>query len=182
MLVKCDNHFCKKQFDKPVRYLNIDKRRGQSLNFCSPGCAGAHKNQADVQEFLQESGFDLKEEEYQRLRSLVNNARIRCRPGKQNNRRGRGVRSFNMKTLDVVKQFHRQNRVCPYTGTLLDPLAKDPMKKPSLDRIDSDLGYSSNNIQLVSLCINLFKSQMTHKETVEFLDQISVYRTSLKRE
>ena len=38
----------------------------------------------------------------------------------------------------------------------------------SIDRINSDLGYTKDNIQLVSAMINRMKSDLTSKEFIDF--------------
>ena len=49
----------------------------------------------------------------------------------------------------------------------------------SIDRINSDLGYTKDNIQLVSAMINRMKSDLTSKEFIDFCSIISNYNKNI---
>lgn len=61
---------------------------------------------------------------------------------------------------DAWNLFQKQNGICALTGMklTLSPLSKDKhTNTASLDRIDSSLGYSENNVQWIHKDINLMK-------------------------
>ena len=61
--------------------------------------------------------------------------------------------------------------VCSVTGTqLIWDVDKpyDPLK-PSIDRIDSDKGYTRSNLRLTSLVYNIAKSQYSDEQVLEYL-------------
>lgn len=62
---------------------------------------------------------------------------------------------FDLKKEDIVIP-----KFCPYLGIPLDKNSKFSYNKPSVDRIDNSLGYTKDNIQIVSNAINCFKADM----------------------
>ena len=44
--------------------------------------------------------------------------------------------------------------------------------RASLDRIDSDITYTKDNIQFVCTCVNFMKNQYTNEQIVEFVDHM----------
>ena len=85
----------------------------------------------------------------------------------------------NMTLEDVKEQWRKQEGLCAYTGIPLN-LQEDNWVKAnlrtvkeytlaSLDRIDSSKPYDKDNIQFVSLSINLMKRTMTDADTKELI-------------
>lgn len=75
-------------------------------------------------------------------------------------------------TIEVIFTLFRETRgLCKITNVPLDILFSQPrsMFNPSLDRIDSRLGYTIENVQFISLGANLMKSQdNTNEECITF--------------
>lgn len=83
-------------------------------------------------------------------------------------------------TRDIInKIYKRQKGRCVYTGVVLytKDYDVDKFHKLSIDRIDSDGGYTENNVQLVSYPTNQAKSDLTHNE---FLNLIEKIHTNMK--
>jgi hypothetical protein len=84
----------------------------------------------------------------------------------------------NLSLEDLHNQWQKQKGVCPYTKIpLILPTHKNYKGQKqflyaSLDRIDSSLPYTRDNIQFVSRNINFAKQSMTHEETCEFIEII----------
>jgi len=55
---------------------------------------------------------------------------------------------------------------CPYMGVPFQPL--DKKYGYSLDRIDSDKGYTPDNIQVISRIANIMKNNATEQELISF--------------
>jgi len=77
-------------------------------------------------------------------------------------------KEFNLTLHDFYNQWQQQKGRCPYTGWVLKlPKANERLPKTpdraSLDRIDSSLGYTPNNIQFVSLAIQYAYRAATRK-------------------
>lgn len=77
---------------------------------------------------------------------------------------------FELTANDIKVQYLKQDGLCSYTKQKLT-LPKNHlfMYEPdivSIDRIDSDLGYTPENIQLVTKTINFMKQTLSHEEFV----------------
>lgn len=90
--------------------------------------------------------------------------------------KGRYIASEHDITIEDVKLLiEKQNNKCAFTGNELI-WRKKHKYKASIDRINSDKGYTQNNIQLVSLAINHAKSNMSDLEFLYLVKQIYEYR------
>lgn len=87
-------------------------------------------------------------------RYLAQKANARNRPG-----------SSKLLGHEVEAQFLKQNSKCALTGQNLDINHK--WWKPSLDRIDSNKGYSVDNIRIVAWIVNHCRGDL---EDAEFID------------
>lgn len=79
-------------------------------------------------------------------------------------------REFQIILDDLVNINEIQNGKCALTGVLFDN--DNP---PSLDRIDSDLGYVLGNIQLILIQVNRMKSNFTQKEFIDMCYKIVAF-------
>lgn len=70
-------------------------------------------------------------------------------------------REFTISIEDIVIP-----EVCPILGTVLEKIVGDSQTSPSLDRINPNLGYTSDNIMVISARANTLKNNMTHAEAV----------------
>jgi hypothetical protein len=71
----------------------------------------------------------------------------------------------------LVALWHAQNGICAITK--LPMLLKyNSLFTASVDRIDSNKSYETNNIQLVCKAINLAKSDHTVQEMMDFVSTI----------
>ena len=86
-------------------------------------------------------------------------------------------------TIDQLKEkWNQQNEICPYTNLKLK-LQKFSNKSlstfddwylfASVDRIDSDKGYTIDNIEFISIAINFMKNKFSKESVVTFLNLIS---------
>jgi hypothetical protein len=161
--VICENSACNKQFSKPTSELERNRRIGRK-NFCSRSCVGKSdvhgfsKNRKSDPKYLQSGN---RADEFTGFRELLK--RIKRRDENTD------------VTLEFLKElFERQGGKCIYSKVSLKMPnhrgKNNPVITASIDRIDSSIRYLKSNIQFVSVAINLMKGQMTHKETVEFID------------
>ena len=79
-------------------------------------------------------------------------------------------REFNISLDDLININEIQKGKCSLTGVLFDN--DNP---PSLDRIDSGLGYILGNIQLILIQVNRMKSNFNQKEFIEMCRKIVAY-------
>jgi len=85
------------------------------------------------------------------FRYLAQKANARKRPG-----------SIKMKEQYLLDLLQKQNGRCALSQIVFD--IKSEWDKPSLDRIDSDKGYTLNNIRLVTWRVNHCKGSLTDAE------------------
>lgn len=77
-------------------------------------------------------------------------------------------REFTIKLNDLYKLMKKQNKKCALTGVTFDE-----NNIPSLDRIDSNIGYNKENIQLLLIKINRMKSNIDQQEFINLCKLIS---------
>jgi hypothetical protein len=82
-------------------------------------------------------------------------------------------REFTISLADVKHQWEAQRGRCIYTGwKLVNPFGAQKVprtpKLASLDRRDSSRGYTTDNIQFVSLIANLAKNNFDGAALIEF--------------
>lgn len=84
----------------------------------------------------------------------------------------RGI-EFDLSFTDMKKLLKKSH--CEYTGVLLD--TNDDKLRPSVERIDENLGYVKGNVALVSVHANNFKSRVLdhggEKSLALTLDELS---------
>lgn len=80
-------------------------------------------------------------------------------------------REFQISIDDLVNINEIQKGQCALTGVVFDN--DNP---PSLDRIDSNLGYILGNIQLILIQVNRMKSNFTQKEFIDMCHKIVAYK------
>ena len=74
---------------------------------------------------------------------------------------------WNITLEELWDLFISQKQICAITGDFIPDI-----KKASLDRINSSLGYISNNIQWVTIQANLSKHTMTMNELYQFCNKV----------
>ncbi len=81
---------------------------------------------------------------------------------------------------DAWSKFQEQDRKCALTGlpiSLLSRKGQYTEKTASLDRIDSSLPYTKENIQWVHKEVNIMKNQLSEERLVELCQLIISQRT-----
>ena len=87
-------------------------------------------------------------------------------------KKGRKYMIFELTEIDILKLKEKQNNKCIYTEFELI-WKPNSEYSASIDRIDSDLGYTINNIQLVCNRVNQMKGNLTDKTFRYFCNNIS---------
>lgn len=99
------------------------------------------------------------------FKSVLNSTKNRCI---------KNGREFEITVEQMVDLFEKQNGKCALTG--MDLIIKMDKKNRhdtvSIDRIDSDKGYTLDNVQLICYAINRFKSNMPDNMFMEFISRL----------
>ena len=90
---------------------------------------------------------------------------------KANSRKRDG--SVHLTGQDIELLAKSQEFKCALTGELLD--ATSVWWKPSLDRIDSDKGYTLDNIRIVAWIVNHCRGDLTDEEFVDMCKKVAKY-------
>ncbi len=145
----CDT--CGTEFSR--RHNNIARgARARYRVFCSALC----------RQWRQQS----PEETY--LRDLVRTAL------KQTTRRSKLSKiEHSLRPTDAIALLVRQGKRCAVTGVALDWRNVNPLLRPSLDRIDSDVGYQLNNVRWVCRGYNMLKLNHSDFLTLQALTTMS---------
>lgn len=88
-----------------------------------------------------------------------------------------GAKKRNIEFLcskeDIIQQFNKQNGCCALTGTvLIVGEIKKEETTASLDRIDSNQGYTLDNIQWVHKTINTMKMALSEDKFLDFCNKV----------
>jgi hypothetical protein len=82
----------------------------------------------------------------------------------QNRHRDKGY-GFFLEYEDVFNLLEKQEWVCALSGVKMTMKTGD-VNRASIDRIDSDLGYISSNIQMVTSAANKAKMDLNNEEFI----------------
>lgn len=78
---------------------------------------------------------------------------------------------------DLESVWENQKGLCPYSGVSLQMPSyrqkNNLIYTASLDRIESHLPYSRDNVQFVSAAINHMKGELSHEQTIELCRMIA---------
>jgi hypothetical protein len=79
---------------------------------------------------------------------------------------------FSLSVADIENLYNKQNKMCALSGLPLK------IKECSIDRIDSQRGYTTDNVQLVSKHINIMKQNFNQDYFIFLCNRISALHTS----
>ena len=81
---------------------------------------------------------------------------------------------------DLLERYLKNDGCCEASGVVLKPFKKKGAGKnllaPSIDRIDSSKGYTTDNIQVVAHIVNIMKTDLTMDAFVIWCQRIATYR------
>lgn len=70
---------------------------------------------------------------------------------------------FSLEINDIVDFWNKQNKICAYSGLEMT-LEAGKLNTVSIERIDSNIGYTKENTILVCQAINRMKSNFTYED------------------
>jgi len=87
----------------------------------------------------------------------------------RSNKRGR---EFTITKEQLYKRIVETNGFCELSGLPLSVAFNDPLRV-SIDRIDSDIGYTPENIQIVASCVNIAKNNLHQDAFIQICKAVS---------
>lgn len=164
----CSN--CKKKFIKSWREENVEYRADykRQWNTDSPDKIIKYQKQERVRRQSSPANFikELVGIKRRNMAHLPNSKDKRAQQKAKTPER----RIFTITVEDVVALWDKQNGRCAISGM---PMAHEfkNLRSVSIDRIDSDLGYTLDNIQLVCQWVNYAKNRYSNAEIGEVLTE-----------
>jgi len=103
------------------------------------------------------------------INELINSCKASCI---KRHKKGRSeCVEFNIDTDYILELLEKQDNKCVLSGRVMVPKINDK-NKLSIDRIDSDKGYTKDNIQLVCWMVNQAKSNFSDDEFIEMCKNV----------
>ena len=172
-MLEIECYVCKKMAKKPKKEIDRQIKKGRTNFFCGVSCAGKSPDNLNHLSLLEKNISGLfaanKSDEYTGLREHLRRARKRDK-------------NTDITLDDLLSVWDKQKGKCVYTKVDLEyptsgkKTTKNYNYMASLDRVDSNLGYTKNNIQFVSVSCNWLKNNMTNTHMEEFFDIITELR------
>jgi hypothetical protein len=96
-------------------------------------------------------------------------------------KKGAGIRAtktlcFDITIEDIWNQYITQDKKCALSGVDVLFSLEDKLKTASVDRKDSDLGYTKENIQIVHKDVNYLKMDLSEKRLFDLCKMIFLHR------
>jgi len=171
--LKCEE--CDTKFNRLLKEYTRNKKLNRKV-FCGRSCQVKHGNKNRTIEFYKTHCYDIskhagdRQDEFSPFRAYLNKGRYSNKKHKM---------TLSVKYLKSL--WEKQIGICPYTGikmtlpkNTLDCAKIRSLKKASLDRIDSSVGYIDGNVEFVCMAINNAKNNFTKKEMEDFLRSIKL--------
>lgn len=118
------------------------------------------------------------------LTNIVVRKRLSSKEGRLKNHylkaKNRKNKEFTLTEQDLFNQFDRQNGKCALSGVEMTFETGD-LTLTSLDRIDSDIGYTQPNIQFVCWYANKMKQDLNQDKFIEFCKLIGNFNIPTKQ-
>lgn len=82
---------------------------------------------------------------------------------------------FDIEWVDLWNLWESQDKICALSGQQMELAGGMLSNKVSLDRIDSKMGYTKNNIQLVTVKVNYMKRDMDQGDFISLCKEVGQY-------
>ena len=157
------NKFCRTCKDtKPLEeFVKSKTGKNGTLNICKP-C----KSRQSREYMLLDGNYERS----QKIRNynLNNNLTTRLKHIHQTakNRTGKNGREFAISHNDIEELWNKQEGRCALSNIPMTTVSGSS-EVVSVDRIDNEYGYTTDNIQLVCSMVNLGKNRLTNNRFIE---------------
>lgn len=172
--IKCEN--CGKEFYRCDKEVKRNEKIGRRT-FCSLSCSSSKitteqyeqgSRVACISNIPLEKRIIKKRDELSDFRYFFKRVKTRCAEFPEK-------KEISISASDLKNLWDSQHGVCPYLKIkmLLPRESGNPLKKASIDRIDSSKGYSIDNIEFVCRGVNFAKNKYSKYDVVEFFNEIA---------
>ena len=160
-VVVCEE--CGNSFSKETREITRSKNLGRK-QYCSRSCAGKSVHNVSRLINMERKTEQLipgnRKDEYTGFRQHLQRIKYRDK-------------NCVLTLKDLKEVFDLQNGICSYSKVKLQFTSKkgnNRLYTISIDRKDSSIGYTKENIQFISIAMNHLKNDMTEAEMQEILE------------
>lgn len=174
--VKCES--CDKKFFKLKKEINRCKKNKMG-NYCSRSCTATYRNSLMTNEY-----WKKQYEKYPHIKNYIGNRKdeyspFRCFINHCKSRNRDSGLDVNINVVYLKKLWESQKGLCAYTKVkmilpeTINGFSKlHSLKRASLDRIDSSMGYIEGNVEFVCYAINNAKNSYSKEEMISFIKDI----------
>lgn len=161
---------CGVTFDKRKADVNKERKKNPQCNFyCSLSCLGRN-NTSHLSSFDFSKNSDLQQHASLLGRGKNRKYHGRDLPFSMMIRKCRGRKhEFSLTVEFLGKLWDSQNGKCALSNIDLDLYSTSYVDMPSVDRIDSSIGYIPSNVQIVSCALNLAKASMSNEDALKLI-------------
>lgn len=85
-------------------------------------------------------------------------------------------REFNLDKQWLIKTLEQQNWTCLYTGWKFEYGEEAIDRMPSIDRVDSSVGYTTSNCEIICAAINKMKWNLNKENFIIICKQITLQK------
>ena len=161
--------YCGNIVEKPKKEVDRQRKKGRTKFFCSLSCSG---------KVPRENPWNSSEQNAEHIKKFSKNRVDEYTPFREYMRRMKSRSKSVDVDLPYLKElWEEQDGKCAYTGVDLEhPTWSKSSKRynymGSIDRKNSDLGYTKGNIQYVSVSVNWLKNNLQEDHLTEFFEII----------
>lgn len=176
-LILLEEKICKDSHGRFRKYWNCQCECGNTIRKREDGLfRGKHHSCGCDTAILQ--GTNAKRLKWKGVGDLSKTMFTECR----RNAKTRGIK-FNITIENAWKQFEKQKGICAISGVPIQlsigNLRSDRHgRTASLDRIDSNQGYTTDNIQWVHKTVNLMKNITNQSDFIEWCRKITNHNST----
>lgn len=167
--IVCSNPECGIHFDRSVSEVNRNQKLKRK-SYCSLACKAKIEIKNSPKMIIGNPNnlvADNRKDEYSPFKRIMLILKMR-------NKESPEKKTLELTVEQLKELWEKQQGTCPFTGwkLILQTTTKDKLEyvpnRASLDRIDSNKGYSIDNVRFVSLIYQFAKNKFTDKDVYNF--------------
>ena len=172
--IVCSNPICGKTFERKESEVNRNRKLNRS-SYCSISCkakVSIKNNPKMVSGNPSHLIANNRKDEFSPFKRIMLILKMR-------NKESPDKKTIEITLQDLKHLWDKQNGTCPFTGwkLILHSTTKERLdyipNRASLDRIDSNKGYTLDNVRFVSLMYQFAKNKFSDDQVIQFCKDVS---------
>lgn len=174
--IVCSNSECGNSFDRKTSEVNRNRKLGRK-SYCSKACKAKVEIKNSPKMAIGNPDNLVagnRKDEYSPFKRIMLILKMR-------NKENPEKKTLELTVEQLKELWEKQQGICPFTGwkLILHTTTKDKLdyvpNRASLDRIDSNKGYSIDNVRFVSLMYQFAKNKFTDKDVYDFCQSFAKF-------